>query len=104
MCLCDFTGETPHTAMAEQISEFASADARTFVTVHSVVGQNGQNIDYISSPTSWTSAYTQPYPASLFEARAFKAIAARNGKTFAYAAVLLTHGEDDSGNENYYNA
>jgi hypothetical protein len=41
------------------------------------------------------------YRASLFEARAIKRLAAARGRTYGIGAIVLTHGETDSGNAGY---
>src|SRR5262249_20635332 len=41
------------------------------------------------------------YKATLFEASAIKRLAAARGQTYGIGAIVLTHGETDSGNTGY---
>ncbi len=90
-------GETPHSGMANQISALSLAQAkRDYVTVHSEVGWGGKCIGRINKAGGWRA-----YPGSLAEARAFARMAKAAGKSFGYGAIVLTHGECDSTNQNY---
>jgi hypothetical protein len=101
-------GESPHTAMAAQLTALAKAGgASDFVTVHTVVGESGQGMSVIDksatpSPNGPNSA--RAYAATLFEARAIKRLAAAQGKTYGIGAIFLTHGETDAGNAGYEDA
>src|SRR5262245_43769424 len=72
-------GETPHTAMADQITAMAMAQAmHDYVSVHTVVGESGQPLTVIQKnpsnlPTTGTSG--RAYDATLFEATAIKRLA-----------------------------
>lgn len=100
-------GETPHTGMASQITVSAMSTAsRDYITVHTVVGESGQPMNVINKAatemvsgtgTAMTST-GRAYAATLFEVKAIKRLAAAAGKTYGVAAILLTHGESDSGN------
>ncbi len=85
-------GETPHSAMANQLTSL-SPDT---VTLHSVVGWSGHCLNDIDKRGGGLA-----YPSGLEETRLFKQLAKAEGKTFATGAVILTHGECDSRNENY---
>jgi hypothetical protein len=93
-------GETPHTALGNQLSALALATwNREYVTVHSVVGWSGRpigDLDIVGGKRA--------YLGTLMEARAIKKLADAAGKTFAYGAVTLTHGEADTANVNYASA
>lgn len=92
-------GETPHSAMANQISEMWKSRPSSlgdYVTAHAVVGWSGHPLVDIDK-----AGMKRAYPASLVEARAFKELAMKEGKTFGAGAVILTHGESDAGNGDY---
>ena len=90
-------GETPHSAMANQLSALSQAiENRDYITIHSAIGESGQSITVIKKNGSGNS-----YAAALYEARAIARIAAGAQKTFAYGALTLTHGETDWNDANY---
>jgi len=98
-------GETPHTAMSEQITSMVmAATAHDYVTVHTVVGESGQGLSVIQKnpsglPTTGTSG--EAYAATLFEASAITRLATAGTKTYGIGAIVLTHGEADAGNAGY---
>src|SRR5262245_3485365 len=99
-------GETPHTAMADQLTAMAKQQAMhdDYVSIHSVVGESGQPLTVIQkSPTNLPTTGTsgRAYDATLFEAAAIKRLADGMGKTYGIGAVVLTHGESDAGNTAY---
>jgi hypothetical protein len=100
-------GETPHTAMADQITAMAmKAASRDYVTAHTVVGESGQPMTVIEKnptnlPTTGTSG--RAYDATLFEASAITRLAGAAGKKYGIGAIVITHGESDAGNTNYAN-
>jgi hypothetical protein len=95
-------GETPHTAMADQISALYQKDTGgDYITVHTVVGESGQGISVIDKTATVTSNMGHAYAATLFEASALKRLATAAGKTYGVTAIILTHGESDAGNSNY---
>jgi hypothetical protein len=100
-------GETPHSAMANAISflkQCESAD-RDYVTVHSVVGESGQGIAALMKQTGSTTGETgRAYAATVFEVEHITRLAKGAGKTYGVGAVIMTHGESDSGNSGYKNA
>jgi hypothetical protein len=99
-------GETPHTAMGSQISALVRASANAdYVTVHSVVGENGQGMVMLNKAAVETvngaTSTGRAYAATLFEVQAIKRLADAQSKTYGVGAIILTHGETDSGNANY---
>jgi hypothetical protein len=98
-------GETPHTAMADQITAMAMQQAmHDFVSIHTVVGESGQPLTVIQKvpsnlPTTGTSG--RAYAATLFEATAIKRLAGDMSKSYGIGAIVLTHGESDAGNTGY---
>jgi hypothetical protein len=99
-------GESPHTAMAAEMTELARAGGlEDFVTVHTVVGESGQPMSVINKTATEmvTGAQTmgRAYAASLFEVQAIERLAA--DKTYGIGAIFLTHGESDAANANYIN-
>lgn len=97
-------GETPHTAMANQVSALAQAMLqREAVTVHTVVGESGQPISVIRKGAVDTGTMGHAYEATLFEARAIARLARDAGKTYGMGALIVTHGESDAGTSAYGN-
>lgn len=99
-------GESFHTAMASQITELAqAAGLADYVTVHTVVGESGQGMNIINKAAVETNTGNQStgraYNASLFEARAIQRLATAQSQTYGIGALFLTHGETDSGNQQY---
>jgi hypothetical protein len=97
-------GETPHTSMASQITALFLRDsggAGDYVTVHSVVGESGQDLATISKSAKITEDSGHAYAASLFETRAIARLAKAAQRSFGVAAVILTHGETDAENPRY---
>lgn len=99
-------GETPHGAMAAQISALVQAGSGgSYVTVHSVVGESGQGMQWIRKGAVETpmngGIVGRAYAASIFEATAITRLAAAEEKTYGVGAIVLTHGETDAGNSNY---
>lgn len=103
-------GETPHAAMANQLTGMAMAvAARDYVTVHTVVGESGQPMTAIQKnptnlPTTDGKTSGLAYSATLFEATAISRLAAAAGKSYGIGAIVITHGESDAGNSAYANA
>jgi hypothetical protein len=95
-------GESPHTAMADEISALYRTDAAgDFVTVHTVVGESGQALSVIERQVEPLPDRGHAFAASLFEVAAITRLAAAAGKTYGVGAVVLTHGETDAMNQNY---
>jgi hypothetical protein len=90
-------GETPHSAMANQLSALFMGQAQQdYVTLHTVVGWGGKCINRLNKSGGYLA-----YPASLAEGRRFVDMAKAAGKTFGYGAIILTHGECDTANTKY---
>ena len=95
-------GETPHTAMANEISALAEADlGRDYVTVHSAVGEDGQGMVFLKKNAVQRGLNGHSYEAALIETRAITRLAKAAGKTYGVGAIIVTHGETDAGNRNY---
>jgi hypothetical protein len=99
-------GETPHAAMAAQITVLArQAGMADYVTAQTVVGENGQGMSVINKTAievvNGNASTGRAYSATLFEAAAIKRLAAARGKTYGIGAIVLTHGETDNGNPGY---
>jgi hypothetical protein len=95
-------GETPHTAMGNQISALtARSTGGEYVTVHTVVGESGQGIHVIDKGAVATPNLGHAYAAALFEVSAIERLATLSGKTYGVGAIVLTHGETDGTDENY---
>lgn len=97
-------GETPHSAMGNQITALvrAASPAGDYVTVHTVVGESGQSLTALVKQTgSTTDTIGRAYAASLFEAAAIARLAKTAGKTYGISVIVMTHGENDNGNTAY---
>ncbi|HEY6079216.1 MAG TPA: sialate O-acetylesterase, partial [Polyangiaceae bacterium] len=95
-------GETPHSAMAHQISTLARARlGRDCVTVHSVVGESGQAMAVIGRDATPRVESGLAWAAGLFEVQAIARLAAAAGKSYGVGAVVLTHGESDAERKSY---
>jgi hypothetical protein len=94
----NISGESPQAGMANEITQlWMDRTGTDFVTVHSVVGWSGHCLRDIDK----SNPATRAYPGGLSEAGTFKRFADAAGKTFAYGAINITHGECDSTNMNY---
>lgn len=97
-------GETPHSAMANEISALTLADAgRDYVTIHSAVGEDGQGMIFIRKNPVHRGLNGHSYEAALIETKAITRLAKTAGKTFGVGAIIVTHGETDAGNTDYEN-
>src|SRR5262249_37048695 len=105
-------GETPHTAMADQLTFLVKAASPNadYITVHTVVGESGQGIIALKkNPPPPNPVPTPPmsigraYAATIFEATAIARLARAASKTYGVAVVVMTHGETDSGSSTYKN-
>lgn len=99
-------GETPHVAMAEQISAlFRQVSGDDYVTVHTIVGESGQPMSVIDKSArekvEGNSSMGRAYAATLFEASAIARLARGAGKTYGIGAIVITHGESDATNVAY---
>src|SRR6185503_11469313 len=96
-------GETPHAAMANEITRFvkAASAAADYITVHTIVGESGQGIVALVKQTPSTGTIGRAYAASLFEAGAITRLAKAAGKSYGVGAIVLTHGETDCNNTGY---
>jgi hypothetical protein len=96
-------GETPHSAMANQLSAVVKWSSNTdFVSVHTVVGESGQGMVALSKRIGDDIGESgRAYSATLFEVGAIAKLAQAAGKTYGVGAILMTHGETDSGSSSY---
>jgi hypothetical protein len=97
-------GETPHTAMANQITVlYQAAGGLDYVTAHTVVGESGTPMTELVKGATDDGTMGRAYAASLFEAQAIENLATTAGRTYGVGAVVITHGEADAGNTDYEN-
>jgi hypothetical protein len=90
-------GETPHTALANQLTALSlAADAGNLISIQTVVGWSGHCMSDIDKEGTGRA-----YPSSLNEARVATALAADAGRTVRYDGIVLTHGECDAYNLDY---
>lgn len=97
-------GETPHSAMANEITALVRAGSdRDFVSIHSAVGEDGQGMVFIKKNPVQKGLNGHSYEAAMVETKAITRLAKAAGKTFGVGAIVVTHGESDSGNKDYEN-
>ncbi len=95
-------GETPHTAMADAITAlYQAAGGADYVTAHTVVGESGKAMQYLQKGAVDDGTEGRAYAASMFEVQAIHNLATAAGKSYGVGAVVITHGEADSGNTSY---
>jgi hypothetical protein len=95
-------GETPHSAMANQITALVRANlGRDFISVHGAVGESGQGMVFIKKDAVRKGLNGRSYEAALIETQAVTRLAKLAAKTYGVGAVILTHGEADAGNPDY---
>ena len=100
----NIAGETPHSAMANQISALVrAASGRDFIGVHSEVGENGQCMIYLKKNADHVGVNGRSYEAAMIETKAITRLARAAGKTYGVGAITVTHGECDAGNQHYEN-
>jgi hypothetical protein len=103
----NISGETPHTAMGDQITWLfrQAAGGSDYVTVHTVVGESGQPMSVIDKAATETvtgaMSTGRAYAATLFEAGAIARLASGAGKTYGIGAIFITHGESDASSSTY---
>jgi hypothetical protein len=98
----NIAGETPHAAMANQISAlYQQAAGQDYVGVHGEFGENGQGLNFLAKNATPMGVNGRAYAASLMETEAITRLARAAGKTYGVAAIILTHGESDAGNASY---
>ncbi len=98
-------GETPHAAMANEITRFVKAASASadYITVHTIVGESGQGIVALvkEAPGGDTGTTGRAYAATVFEAGAITRLAKAAGKSYGVGVVVMTHGETDCSNATY---
>jgi len=98
----NIAGETPHSAMANQISamvrELAGVD---YVGVHGEFGENGQCLRFLEKNAEPSGVNGRAYEGTLIETQAVTRLAEAAGKTYGIGAIIVTHGECDAGNASY---
>jgi hypothetical protein len=93
----NIAGETPSEGTSNQISALTLALGKfDTVSIASNVGESGQSISVIEKGGTGNA-----FASTLYEGAAIKALAAQQGKTFGYGAILLTHGETDANDATY---
>lgn len=97
-----FNGETPHAAMANQLTTLVNAaTGGELIGVHGAVGENGQCLSFLVKGAAQVGVNGRAYEATLIETRAITRLARAAGKTYGVAAITVTHGECDAGNAGY---
>lgn len=98
----NIAGETPHSAMANQISRLHQQSfGKDYVGVHGEFGENGQCLRFLVKNAAPRGVNGRAYAATLMETRAITRLAKARGKTYAVAALVVTHGECDAENADY---
>jgi hypothetical protein len=95
-------GETPHSAMANEITALVRAIAdRDFVSVHCAVGEGGKGIIYLKKNPVKKGVSGRSYEAAMIATKAIARLAKAAGKTYGVGAIIVTHGETDATNADY---
>ncbi len=95
-------GETSHTSMATQITSMVTAvDGEDYVGVHGEFGESGQCLEYLVKEATESGVNGRAYAATLVATEAVTRLAEAAGKSYGVAALIMTHGECDSGNADY---
>jgi hypothetical protein len=95
-------GETPHSSSANEISSLVRQRFhREYVTVHFEVGEAGQGMIRIRKNPVREGVSGRSYEAAMIQTKAVARLARAAGKTCGVGAILMTHGESDTGNEEY---
>jgi hypothetical protein len=95
-------GETAHASMANEITALVRAvDGGDYVGVHGEVGEDGQGINFLRKNATQVGVNGHAYQATLIETQAITRLARAMGKTYGVGAIIVTHGETDSGNPTY---
>ena len=98
----NIAGETPHAAMANQITALVmGAASKDYVTVHGEFGENGQCLTFLVKNAPQAPPNGRAYQATLLETQAVMRLAQAANKTYGVGAIIVTHGECDAGNANY---
>src|SRR5262249_26486106 len=98
----NIAGETAHGSMANQVTTMAmAADGADYVGVHGEVGENGMGIVFLKKGATQSGVNGRAYVATQIETQAITRLATAMGKTYGVAAVIVTHGEADTGNPTY---
>ena len=86
----NINGETPHSAMANQITVLAWIElGRDCVGVHGAVGEDGQGMIYLKKNAAQKGVNGHSYEAALIETRAITRLAKAAGKTYGVAAIIV---------------
>lgn len=96
-------GETLHSSLANTLTSLVqSASGSDYASVHTIVGESGQGMVALAKQTGDTTLdIGRAYAATLFEAEAITRLAKAAGKTYGIRAIVMTHGETDSGSPTY---
>lgn len=95
-------GETPHTAAGNEISELVKQKFGTgYVTVHIDVAEAGQGMIRIRKNSVHDGDAGRSYEAAMLQTKAITRMAHDAGKSYGVGAILMTHGETDTGNATY---
>jgi hypothetical protein len=97
----NIAGETPHAAMANQISALVEGIDGEHVGVHGEYGENGQCLGYLAKGVTPNEVNGRAFEATLLETQAIARLAALEGKSYGVGAVIVTHGECDAGSSRY---
>lgn len=95
-------GETPHSAMGNQISALSLSKFKTnLISVHCAIGESGQGIKYLKKGAPHDGVNGRSFESALIATTAMTRMAKAEGRDFAIKGVIMTHGETDCGNYNY---
>ena len=83
----NITGETPHSAMANEITALVQANfGQDFVSIHSAVGEDGKGMVFIKKNPTQQGVNGHSYEAAMIETKAITRLAKAAGKTYGVGA------------------
>jgi hypothetical protein len=95
-------GETAHSGAANQITELVRQKFRhDYVTIHFEVGEAGQGMVRIRKDPIKEGVTGRAYEASILQTKAIDRLAKASHKSYGVSAILMTHGETDTGDSQY---
>ena len=94
-------GETYHSSMASEVSALARSAKHDVLTIHYEVAEAGQGMVRIRKEPVRDGVTGRSYEAAMISTKAIVRLAKAAGKSFGIGAVVMTHGETDTGNAAY---
>jgi lysophospholipase L1-like esterase len=87
--------------MANQVTSLVQEQGADYIGVHGEFGENGQCLSFLVKDAEPVGVNGRAFEATLLETEAIARLAEAEGKSYGVAALIVTHGECDSGNTAY---